>query len=42
MDKISGQPFAENFQLNQFNPARMRGTIFGDSRDVIAHFSTDD
>jgi CubicO group peptidase (beta-lactamase class C family) len=39
IDKYSGQPFAEDFNLNQFKKAGMPNTVFGDSRDVIPHFA---
>ncbi|MBF4518335.1 class A beta-lactamase-related serine hydrolase [Flavobacterium sp. ANB] len=39
IDKLSERPFTENFTDLQFKPAKMKHTIFGDSRDVIPHFA---
>ncbi|WP_337043755.1 serine hydrolase [Emticicia sp. 17c] len=39
IDKLSGKPFAQFFQENQFDIAKMPNTVFGDSRDVIPHFA---
>ena len=35
IDKLSGKRFAEVFKDQQFRPARMESTGFGDSRDVV-------
>src|ERR1044072_2780628 len=35
IDKYSGKPFAKVFSERQFQPAMMRQTVFGDSRDLI-------
>ncbi|HEX6649416.1 MAG TPA: serine hydrolase, partial [Pyrinomonadaceae bacterium] len=35
IDKLSGKPFADVFKEQQFQPAGMESTGFGDSRDVI-------
>lgn len=35
IDKYSGKPFAKVFSERQFEPAMMRQTVFGDSRDLI-------
>lgn len=39
IDKYAGQPFAEDFSINQFKKVGMANTVFGDSRDVIPHFA---
>lgn len=39
IDKLTGKPFAQVFQEQQFRPAGMTHTLFGDSRDVIPHFA---
>lgn len=39
INKLSGQPFQETFRELQFEPAGLKHTIFGDSRDVIPHFA---
>jgi CubicO group peptidase (beta-lactamase class C family) len=37
IDKVSGEPFAKFIEENQFRPAGMVHTRFGDSSDVIPH-----
>ena len=37
IDKLAGKPFAEGFQTQQFQPAGMQQTGFGDSRDVVSN-----
>lgn len=39
IDKFSGKPFAQVFSEQQFQPAGMSSTLFGDSRDIIPHFA---
>ncbi|GAB4033001.1 serine hydrolase [Spirosoma jeollabukense] len=39
IDKLRGKPFAQVFNEQQFQPAGMTNTVFGDSRDVIPHFA---
>ncbi|KFF11398.1 beta-lactamase [Chryseobacterium soli] len=39
IEKLSGQPFDVFFKKRQFEPVGMKSTVFGDSRDVIAHFA---
>lgn len=39
IDQLSGQPFAEFFAENQFQPLGMSHTVFGDSRDIIPHYA---
>ncbi len=39
IDKLGGKPFAQVFSEQQFHPAGMSRTLFGDSRDVIPHFA---
>lgn len=39
INKLSGQPFQETFKKLQFDPAGLKYTLFGDSRDVIPHFA---
>jgi CubicO group peptidase (beta-lactamase class C family) len=39
INKLSGQPFQEAFKKLQFEPAGLKHTLFGDSRDVIPHFA---
>ncbi|MDA3613606.1 serine hydrolase [Polluticaenibacter yanchengensis] len=39
IDKLTAQPFTDNFIQSQFRVAGMKNTVFGDSRDVIPHFA---
>jgi len=39
ISKLRGKPFAQVFQEKQFDVVGMPNTLFGDSRDVIAHFA---
>ena len=39
IDKLRGKPFAQVLSEQQFQPAGMSNTVFGDSRDVIPHFA---
>ncbi|CAN5298558.1 hypothetical protein BH09BAC4_BH09BAC4_16450 [soil metagenome] len=39
IDKLRSKPFAQVFSEQQFQPAGMSNTVFGDSRDVIPHFA---
>ncbi|MDQ8005899.1 MAG: serine hydrolase [Pedobacter sp.] len=39
INKLSGQTFQETFKKLQFEPANLKHTLFGDSRDVISHFA---
>ena len=39
IDKLSGKPFAQFFYDRQFQIVGMPHTLFGDSRDIIAHFA---
>lgn len=39
INKLSGQTFQETFKKLQFEPAGLKHTLFGDSRDVIPHFA---
>ncbi|SFD80593.1 serine hydrolase [Spirosoma endophyticum] len=39
IDKLHTKPFAQVFSEQQFQPAGMSNTVFGDSRDVLPHFA---
>jgi CubicO group peptidase (beta-lactamase class C family) len=39
IDKVSGKPFAQMFNEQQFKVVNMPNTLYGDSRDVIPHFA---
>lgn len=39
IDKFSSKTFQEVFDQLQFQPAGLKNTVFGDSRDVIPHFA---
>jgi len=39
IDKLSGQPFMQFFNEQQFQMVGMPNTLFGDSRDIIPHFA---
>jgi CubicO group peptidase (beta-lactamase class C family) len=39
IDKLNGKPFAQMFKERQFQIAGMPNTVFGDAKDVIAHFA---
>jgi CubicO group peptidase (beta-lactamase class C family) len=39
IEKITNKPFADFFEEKQFKVARLKHTLFGDSRDVIPHYA---
>ncbi|MFN1216675.1 serine hydrolase [Chryseobacterium kwangjuense] len=39
IEKLTDQSFTDNFKEKQFNPARLKNTLFGDSRDVIPDYA---
>lgn len=39
IDKFSGQPFDAFFRERQFNVAKMKRTVFADSREIIPHMT---
>ncbi|AZA48610.1 serine hydrolase [Chryseobacterium carnipullorum] len=39
IERVTDLPFAVFFEENQFKTARLKHTLFGDSRDVIPHYA---
>ena len=39
IEKLNNEPFAADFERNQFRTAHLKKTVFGDSRDIIPNYA---
>jgi CubicO group peptidase (beta-lactamase class C family) len=39
IEKLTNEPFAADFERNQFRTAHLKNTVFGDSRDIIPNYA---
>jgi len=39
IEKLTNEPFATDFETNQFRIAHLNNTVFGDSRDIIPNYA---
>lgn len=39
IEKLTNEPFAADFETNQFRTAHLNNTVFGDSRDIIPNYA---